>query len=103
MQRHHIIEVGYTADRLHPEKLVEKTEQHKILAEHLKAGWTVQNHVVTLGVSGTICSCLQPTLVKYLGVEACAAKACMQWLHKEALHWVQAIVGARRELERKPP
>jgi hypothetical protein len=95
--------VGYTADRLHPEKFAEKTE-HQILAEHLKAaGWNVQYHVVTLGISGTICSGLQTTLVKHRGVEACAAKTCMQWLHKEAVHSVQAIVRARRELERKPP
>ena len=100
----HIVEVGYTADRLHPEKFAEKTDQHKVLAEHLRAaGWTVQYHVVTLGVSGTVCSSLHTTLVKHLGVEACAAKACMQWLHKQAVHKLQSIVRTRRELERKPP
>ena len=41
--------------------------------------------------------------VRGVGVEACAAKTCMQWLHKQAVHKLLSIVRTRRDLEHTPP
>ena len=100
----HIIEVGYTADHLHPEKFLEKQAQHRQLADLLEAeGWKVKYHVFTLGVGGTVCVSLETNLMKHLGVERPAAEKCRDWLHKHATLQLHAMIKTRRELERKPP
>ncbi len=63
----YIIEVGYTGDLQHADKLAQNTIQHAQLKEELtRAGWTVhytEAQIVPLGSTGTLMNTLnlQPT------------------------------------------
>ncbi len=102
----YIIEVGYTGDLRHKEKIEEKLKQHEELATLLReAGWEVQytrREAVTLGVGGTIRNDLVP-LLRELGVPAQRASACCTSLHRHAVSWLQRLVKMRRHDEARGP
>jgi ribonuclease HI len=101
----YIIEVGYTGDLQHAEKLAQKTTQHEQLAAELrKAGWEVrysEAQIATLGATGTLPSTLKPLLRQLGATQEQALKACAQ-IHSHTVETVGSIVRTRRHLESKP-
>ncbi len=102
----YILEVGYTGDLRHKEKIAEKLAQHAELAALLtEAGWEVQytrREAITLGVGGTIRNDLAP-LLRELSVPARRANACCDNLHHHAVSWLHRIVKMRRHHEAGGP
>jgi ribonuclease HI len=98
----YIIEVGYTGDLQHAEKLAQKTTQHACLKEELtRAGWTVhytEAQIVTLGSTGTLTNTLKPLLCSLGTTAEHAHKACLQ-IHKQTIEAAGAIIRTRRTLE----
>ena len=99
----HIIEVGYCGDLGHAAKRLAKEDQHRELAAALQeAGWKVaygQDHIITVGVGGTIHNGTIPTL-QDLGVTKAAAQACMRSIHTNTVHRAGDIIRVRRMKER---
>ena len=97
----YLIEVGYTGDLRHAQKVKEKLQQHQDLADTLRqAGWTVHysnREVVTLGHTGSIPKTLEPLLTK-LGVPHETARRCCSDLHRHAVNCLGPIVKAYRQL-----
>jgi hypothetical protein len=95
----YLIEIGYTGDLRHAQKIEEKAQQHQDLAEHLRtAGWVVKysrETVVTLGHTGTVTDSLKPLLTQ-LGAPPEAAAACCCWLHRHEVRTMGPIVKTYR-------
>jgi hypothetical protein len=97
----YVIEVGYCSDLRHPEKRVEKLQQHtKLITALRNAGWDVarsETTVITLGHTGTITPHLH-ALLKTLGCSTQIAHRTCRKLTKHAVHTTTSITALRREL-----
>jgi hypothetical protein len=99
----HLIEVGYTSDTRHAEKLLDKQAQHATLTSALMAaGWKVKIYAVTLGNAGTIHSTLSTHLTN-LGATRDDTADTIRTLHKHAVHTAYSINTLRQSLTSKPP
>jgi hypothetical protein len=94
-----IIEVGYAPDTRWRDTLAKKQTQHSQLKAALEtAGWTVEEHLIILGRTGT---CYNHTLntLQQLGMHKEAAVTLMVNLHMHSVNKLREIVLARRQLE----
>lgn len=99
----HIIELGYCWDLQHARKREEKKRQHMSLVAALLAhGWKVEEHIITLGATGTIPNDLH-AIMRDLRVPACTTRDCARKLHQHALHTATDIIAVRRMMERGQP
>ena len=94
----YIIEVGYTGDLQHAEKLAQKTTQHeKLAAELRKAGWDVrytETQIATLGATGTLPKTLKTLLHQIGATPEQTTKACTK-IHTHTIETASSIIRAR--------
>ncbi len=65
----HIFELGYRGDTRVLDKIERKKQQRAALTQALeKAGWTVHNHIIPLGIGGSIYNPLALLLMDTLGL-----------------------------------
>ena len=94
-----IFEVGYCSDFGHEDRAAVKRDQHKALADALRAAdWTVEGpHAITIGRCGTIPTATAQTLVN-VGMLAKTIDTCLADIHIQAVNAVGDIETIRRSL-----
>lgn len=99
----HLVEVGFCCEHSFATKLTEKHKQHaKLLKQLQDHGWKVHKDEVTVmlfGQAGTIFQPLDQALTD-LGVSNDQITTTMNKIHIDVVKSAQAIVSARRRLER---
>ena len=95
-----VVEVGFTQDTRFEEKMLEKQAQHAGLVQLLRdAGWTVQYHVILIGVAGSV---YKPGLqaLRDMGMADRDARRLLTELHMHAVTSLRDILLVRRTVER---
>jgi hypothetical protein len=98
----HIFEVGYCGDTRVLDKVEQKKQQHAALTQALeKAGWTVHNHIIPLGIGGSIYNPLAPLLMDTLGLSRSLCNTQIRQIQHITSHRAFQLYKTRRHLEYK--
>ena len=96
-----VVELGYSADTRYLEKVQEKTDQHEVLCNLLRAeGYEVIFLPIVLGTAGTLYKCLEKATTE-LRIPPAQRKKLFTKLHLHSVHTLYNILKQRRYLERQ--